>query len=88
MCKIEKCPYCESQQIIKNGRKKTGVQNYKCKDCKKQFLENYQYNGAKPEMEELIIKHLDNNVGMRSMAKILKISRNTINRKIKKKRLE
>ena len=34
-----KCPYCQSANLIKNGFPK-GIQQYKCKDCRKYFSES------------------------------------------------
>jgi transposase-like protein len=31
------CAFCESKLVIKNGKRSTGQQNYKCYACKKQF---------------------------------------------------
>ena len=31
------CPYCFSPYILKNGHSESGVQRYKCKECKKRF---------------------------------------------------
>ncbi len=31
------CLWCGSKYFVKNGRKLTGLQNYKCRDCKRQF---------------------------------------------------
>ena len=31
------CPYCFSSYIVKDGHSKSGVQRYRCKDCKKRF---------------------------------------------------
>ncbi len=37
------CPHCQSQQVVKNGRKPrpngTLMQRYRCRDCSKQFNE-------------------------------------------------
>lgn len=33
------CFDCDSKHITKNGKKKNGAQNFKCFDCKKQFVE-------------------------------------------------
>ena len=37
-----KCPRCEYQEIIKNGKIPNGKQRYKCKNCGRQFVENPQ----------------------------------------------
>lgn len=34
--KIDKCPHCSSEKIIKNGHK-DGIQRFKCKECGKTF---------------------------------------------------
>jgi transposase-like protein len=31
------CIFCQSQSVVKNGKRSTGEQNYKCKRCNKQF---------------------------------------------------
>lgn len=36
--KVMKCPYCESEQLSKNGYRR-GQQCYRCKDCGKQFVQ-------------------------------------------------
>lgn len=35
------CPHCQSKQVTKNGYRR-GKQCYRCKECGKQFVENYQ----------------------------------------------
>ena len=42
-----KCPNCGSEKLMKNGRDKRGVQQYVCKDCRKNFTEN---TGIKSEI--------------------------------------
>ncbi len=37
--KVMICPYCQSEQLSKNGYRR-GKQCYRCKDCRKQFVEN------------------------------------------------
>jgi len=36
------CPTCGSHEISKNGTTKRGKQNYKCRDCHRQFVEDPQ----------------------------------------------
>ena len=36
------CPSCKSKQIVKNGKIHNGKQNYRCRDCGRQFVENRQ----------------------------------------------
>ncbi len=43
--KVMKCPHCQSKQLSKNGYRR-GKQCYRCKDCGKQFVENYSRSMA------------------------------------------
>jgi insertion element IS1 protein InsB len=36
------CPTCGSHNISKNGTARLGKQNYKCRDCNRQFVEDPQ----------------------------------------------
>lgn len=33
------CPHCNSEWTVKNGKRRTGIQQYKCNACKKSFCE-------------------------------------------------
>ena len=46
-----KCPNCGSENLMKNGRDKTGAQQYVCKDCGKNFNENTALKSV-PVMEK------------------------------------
>ncbi len=37
------CPTCGSHDISKNGTTRRGKQNYKCRDCRRQFVEDPQW---------------------------------------------
>ena len=37
------CPTCGSHDISKNGMTRRGKQNYKCRDCNRQFVEDPQW---------------------------------------------
>ena len=32
------CIYCEGSYVVKNGKRKDGVQRFLCRDCKKSFI--------------------------------------------------
>lgn len=34
------CPYCNSENIVKNGSNSSGKQKFMCRDCNRQFVEN------------------------------------------------
>lgn len=45
-----KCKYCDSESIVRNGHK-NGVQQWLCRDCGHQFLENGNYVKMRTEPE-------------------------------------
>ena len=55
MTKI-KCIHCESEEVVKNGKRATGIQSLKCKNCGRCFQESYlrqdRINGDKKRAEE------------------------------------
>lgn len=78
------CPHCFSAKVVKNGFKKSKVQNYKCMDCKKQFQYEYLYWGASIKVKRQIIKLLVHGNGISDIAKILGISRGCVLRTLVK----
>ena len=45
------CPECKSEKIVKNGRRKE-KQNYLCRNCNRQFINNYDQRGYSREVKE------------------------------------
>ena len=68
------CPHCLSAKVVKNGRKKNGVQTYRCLSCDKQFQEEYLYWGAEKKNKNLAIRMLIRGSGIRDIAYVLGIS--------------
>ncbi|MGI4805678.1 MAG: IS1/IS1595 family N-terminal zinc-binding domain-containing protein [Janthinobacterium lividum] len=44
--KLVGCPRCYNGKVVKNGKKKTGLQTTLCRSCSLQFQEEYLYWGA------------------------------------------
>lgn len=76
------CPYCYSRKIIKNGNTKTKKQQYFCKNCNKRFLDFYTYKAYQQNINTRIIQLTKEGVGIRSTARILKISTTTLLKRI------
>ena len=77
MCVLEVqiyCPHCYSSKVVKNGKKVTGQQNFKCKACAKQFLHEYLYWGADPANKRLISRMLVRGSGVSDIAQVLGVS--------------
>lgn len=79
------CPACkQSSCIIKNGSTKTGKQQYYCKNCSKRFIACYTYNAYQPAVNGSIVKLTKEGLGIRSIARYLRISCTTVLKRILK----
>lgn len=74
------CKKCGNQSV-KNGKSKIGVQRYRCKSCRNSFQSSYAYN-AFMVSDQQIITLTKEGCGIRSTARILSISPNTVIRRI------
>ena len=81
-----KCIHCESEEVVKNGKRKTGVECLKCKACKKSFQGSYKNNGSKPETKKMVVKMSVNGSGIRDISRVLGISQNTVIAVLKKQK--
>lgn len=89
MCKIEiHCPKCQSLNLVKNGRTANKKQKYWCKDCGKQFITDYTYQGCRPFIRSLILKMTLNSSGIRDISRVLHISTNTVQKILRRKAAE
>lgn len=82
-----KCPYCDSHDIVKNGKDEKGKQRFLCKneECKwRTFLMDYTDKGRMPEIKNLILKMAINGSGIRDTGRVLGISTNTVIETLKK----
>lgn len=72
-----KCISCKTL-AVKNGKQTNGKQRYYCKSCKKSFQSTYCYKAYKLETNTLIKNLLKEGCGIRSISRILKISKKTV----------
>ena len=85
-----RCPYCQSDHVIKGGKTETGKQRYRCQhpDCPhRSFLRDPAYNGCLPEIKQQVINMSLNGSGIRDTARVLKISPTTVLHELKKRGL-
>lgn len=68
-----KCNFCNGK-CIKNGFQSNGNQRYKCRVCQKRQQSDYGYNAYKSNINQNIILFTKEGLGIRSTARILKIS--------------
>ena len=72
------CPHCSSFNLKKNGKTSNQKQKYRCRDCAKQFITDYQYQGGRPNIRRLIVSMTMNSSGIRDISRVLQISVNTV----------
>ena len=65
-----KCPRCEQQNIIKNGRIHNGKPRYRCKNCGRQFVEDPQNRRITEEKKQIIANCLLEKVSWRGIHRI------------------
>ena len=72
-----KCPACLSDSIKKNGTKVDGKQNYQCKDCQRQFIDESQlkYKGCQSHIEAKIRLMLVRGCSIADIVVIEKVSK-------------
>ena len=77
---IIKCPYCQSEHIVRYGKSKTGKQKYKCcnEKCHKIFQLEYQYKACEPGIKEKVIAMVINGSGTRDTGRVLGIDKDTV----------
>lgn len=78
-----KCPNCQSDKIRKNGHRR-GKQNYHCKKCDRQFIEQYTKRGYSREIKENCLKMYVNGLGFRAIERVTGVNHNSVIRWVRK----
>ena len=86
--KAKLCPHCLTVKVVRNGVKRTGRQNWKCKGCNKQFQSEYLYRGADKSVKDQLIKMQLRGSGIRDTALLEGVSPATVLRCIVSESLE
>jgi transposase-like protein len=78
------CVHCRSESVKRNGRLTSGYQRFLCKDCRATFSD------APPrqppaEFKEQVLTAYQERMSMRGVARVYKISRNTLTKWLKEK---
>jgi len=79
-----KCYKCvdDENSMVKNGKTPYGKQRFICKNCKTSRVENYIYKAYQPNLNQQIIILTKEGLGIRSTARVLKISTTTLLKRI------
>lgn len=75
------CTYCHGNSI-KYGKNGIGTQRYQCKDCRKVFLSSYINQAYVLGTNDSIAEHIKEGCGIRSIARLLRISTTTVLKRI------
>ena len=68
------CPSCQFEDVVKNGRTRHNKQNYKCRGCGRQFIENPQWRMISEETKGIIDRLLLEKLPLAGIARALQIS--------------
>ena len=79
------CPHCGNKnEVIKFGTNRSGTARCRCLSCKKTFTPAPKSRSLTPEKQAAIERALSERVSQQGIARMLKVSRNTI-RTVRKK---
>ena len=78
------CPYCQSEDLVKHGHSESGLQRYRCKDCRRSFQWEYLYPACVPGVKEQIITQTLNSRGVNDVSRNLGISKPTVIAELKR----
>ncbi len=68
------CPNCNSGNIKKNGHIHNGKQNYRCKDCGRQFVSRCQKKTVSDFEKNIIEKLLTERISLRGICRVMNVS--------------
>ncbi len=74
---VMNCKNCNHPHCIKKGSR-NGRQRYFCKSCSTSFQESYVYEAYNEHTNSFITSLLKEDCGIRSISRIIKISKNTV----------
>lgn len=68
------CPACESTRTVKNGKIHNGKQNFKCRECGRQFVQDPQNKIIDPATKILMDKLLLEKIPLAGIARLTGVS--------------
>ena len=71
------CRKCGSQNIVANGRNRSGSQQYRCKDCRASEVLTPKIRYT-PERQEEILRAYQERPSMRGIERIFGVARHTL----------
>jgi transposase-like protein len=68
------CPECSSEHIVKNGHIHNGKQNFLCRGCERQFVENPTQKLISQETKKMIDKLLLERISLAGIVRVTGVS--------------
>ena len=68
------CPSCKSNLIVKNGKIHNGKQNYRCRNCGRQFVKDPQNKVISQKTKDFIDKLLLEKIPLAGIARVTDVS--------------
>lgn len=68
------CPSCQSQEVKRNGHIHNGKQNYRCKDCGRQFVADSTKRYISEEERAMIDRLLLERISLAGICRVMKVS--------------
>jgi transposase-like protein len=81
---IVTCRECASEHLIRHGRTENGHPRYRCRNCGVTFSDSPE-RGHSEAFKEQVLAAYHERASMRGIARVFKISRNTLTKWIKEK---
>ncbi len=79
------CPHChETEPVLRHGTNRGGTARCRCKACHKTFTPAPNARKTTPETEAKIERALQERLSIEAMARLLKVSKNTVYKVLKK----
>ncbi len=69
-----------SEEVSRNGQTRHRKQNYKCRECGRQFVLNPAWKAITPEQQELMSRMLKERISQAGIARVLQVSEDTVQR--------
>ena len=79
------CPECGSKKIVRNGMTGYGKQNYKCKNCGRQFVMDNKKKTISQQTKDLIDDLLLEKIPLAGIARVAKVSESWLQNYVNKK---
>src|SRR4028119_1690139 len=79
------CPKCNSEYILKNGHTRSGKQNFKCRDCGRQFVMTPRHQPISLATKELIYRLLLEKISLAGIVRATGVSERWLQYYVNKK---